>query len=131
MAYVLSTFVAQLPLLVVLIAGFVLVSRRRAWLGPRSALLGLTGLGVLTLELVMSWVWTIMFPRLIDTFDLSATGLGLVSGVIGMILSVITAVGIGLLIAALVTRPARQAPPVPPAFPPAQAPRGPSGSAAG
>ena len=113
MAYVLSSFAVQLPMLAVLIAGFVLVSGRRARLGPRSTMLAMIGLAVLTLELVMSWVWNIMFPRLIDTFDLTTTALGVVSFAVGVVLAVVTAAGLALLIAALVTRPPQSAPPAP------------------
>lgn len=112
MAYAFSGFVLQVPLLIVMIAGFVLVSSRKARLGGRSTMFALIGLSLLTLELVMSGIWNIMFPRLVAELDLQVSSFGMISLAVGLVLTLLTAVGIGLLIAALVSRPAAD-----PAFP--------------
>jgi hypothetical protein len=106
MAFAFSSLVVQLPLLVVLIAGFVLVSSRRAQLGARSTTFAMIGLALLTAELVLSMIWTISFPRLVTSLDLEPSSFGLVSAGISLILTSLTAVGLGLVIAALVSRPA-------------------------
>jgi len=109
MGYVFSSMLGQLPLLAVLVAGFVLVGQRRARIGARSATLALAGLGVLAFDLVLQTIWNVIFPRLVASLDLRAASFGLASFSVGLILAILTAVGIGLLIAALVSRsgPAR------------------------
>jgi hypothetical protein len=106
MAYVFSGLLGQLPLLAVLIAGFVLVSNGRARIGARSATLALAGLGLLTVDLVLQSIWNILFPRVVASLDLQAASFGLASFSVGLILALLTAIGIGLLIAALVSRSA-------------------------
>ena len=107
MAYVFSGLLGQLPMLAVLIAGFVLVSTRRARIGARSATLALAGLGLLTFDLVLQSIWNVLFPRLVASLDLRAASFGLASFGVGLILALLTAIGIGLLIAALVSRSPR------------------------
>jgi len=104
MAYVFSGLVGQLPMLIVLIAGFVLVGSRRTRIGARSATLSLTGLGLLTFDLILQSIWTILFPRLVVSLDLRAASFGLASFSVNLILTILTAIGIGLLIAAVVSR---------------------------
>ncbi|MFG1602640.1 hypothetical protein [Actinoplanes sp. NPDC049265] len=106
MAFAFSSLLVQLPLLVVLIAGFVLISSRRARLGARSTTLAMIGLALLTGELILSMIWTISFPQLIASLDLQPSGFGLISAAVSLILTSLTAVGLSLLIAALVSRPA-------------------------
>jgi hypothetical protein len=102
--YLFSGVLGHLPLLAVLITGFVLIAGRRAWLGPRSVLLARLGLGALALGSVLQMVWTLLIPLLYSRLDYSATRYGLVISVFGLLTALISAAGVGLLIAALVTR---------------------------
>jgi hypothetical protein len=104
MAFAFSTFVVQLPLLVVMIAGFVLVGSRRAHLGPRSTTFALIGLSLLTAELVLTMIWTTVFPNIYSSLDLEPAQFGLISAGVGLLLTAVTAAGLALLLAALVTR---------------------------
>ncbi|MEV6629280.1 hypothetical protein AB0M54_00840 [Actinoplanes sp. NPDC051470] len=118
MAFAFSSFVVQLPLLVVMIVGFVLVGSRRARLGPRSTTFAFIGLALLTAELVLTTIWTMSFPSLVSSLDLEVSSFGLISAGVGLVLTALTAVGIALLLAALVSRPRD---PFPPHYqPPAQ-----------
>jgi hypothetical protein len=116
MAYVFSALLGQIPMLAVLVIGFVLVGTRRSRLGPRSATLAMAGLGFLTFDHVLQTLWTVLFPRLVASLDLRPSGFGMISFTVGLVLALLTAVGIGLLIAALVTRSP------PPADPPGYGP---------
>jgi hypothetical protein len=102
--YLFSGMLGHLPLLGVLIAGFVLVAGRRRRLGPRSVLFARLGLGTLVLGTLLQWAWTLLIPMLYSSLDYSATRYGVVFGLVGLITSVISAAGVGLLIAAVVTR---------------------------
>ncbi len=99
-----SGIVVQLPLLAILIGGFVLVSTRRARIGARSALFARIGLAVLAVNLVFQAVWTVLFPQLISSLDLEYSQFGMLSFGAGLILTVLLAAGIALLIGAIVTR---------------------------
>ncbi len=110
MGLLFSGVVVQLPLLAVLIAGFVLVSSRRTRIGTRSALFARIGLALLAVDLVFQAIWTVLFPRLITSLDLEYTQFGVLSFGVGLILTVLTAAGIALLIGAIVTRTAPAAP---------------------
>lgn len=102
--YLFSAVLGHLPLLAVVIAGFVLITTGRERIGPRSVLLGRLGLGALAVGSVLQIAWTMAIPALYSTLDYSATRYGLLFSVIGLITSLISAAGVGLLIAALVTR---------------------------
>jgi hypothetical protein len=123
MAFAFSSFIVQLPLLVVLIVGFVLVSSRRARLGARSTTFAMVGLALLTVELVLTTIWTMAFPSMVASLDLETSSFGLISAAVGLLLTALTAIGLGLLLAALVSRsPADPGPPAPPAGPHQQQP---------
>jgi hypothetical protein len=102
--YLFSGMLGHLPLLAVLIAGFVLVATRRERLGPRGTLLARLGLGALLLASLLQFAWQMLIPVLYESLDYSATQYGIVFGLIGLITSVISAAGVGLLIAAAVSR---------------------------
>ncbi|MEU8614928.1 hypothetical protein AB0C29_43785 [Actinoplanes sp. NPDC048791] len=102
--YLFSGLLGHLPLLAVLIAGFVLVAARRDRLSPRSMLFARLGLGALLLGSLLQFAWTMLIPVLYSSLDYSATQYGLVFGLIGLITALISAAGVGLLIAAVVTR---------------------------
>ncbi|MEU8232092.1 hypothetical protein AB0C12_21105 [Actinoplanes sp. NPDC048967] len=102
--YLFSGLLGHLPLLAVLIAGFVLVAARRDRLGPRSMLFARLGLGALLLGSLLQFASTMLIPVLYSSLDYSATRYGLVFGLFGLITALISATGVGLLIAAVVTR---------------------------
>ena len=101
--YFLSNLVGHLPLLGVLVAGFVLVSARRQTIGARSASLARLGLAALLVSVILQLAWAMAIPRLMDTLD-STTQFGLAASVIGIALAVAFAAGIALILAAVVTR---------------------------
>ena len=102
--YLFSTFLGHLPVLAVLVAGFVLVATRRARIGARSALLAQLGLGVLVLSQLLQVLWSLAFPSLLSALDYSSSRYSVLTIVVGLILSLTFAGGIGLLVAAVVTR---------------------------
>ena len=102
--YLFSGLLGHLPLLAVLVAGFVLIATRRAWLGPRSVLLARLGLGALALGSLLQLAWTMLIPTLYSTLDYSVIRHGLLLSVSGLVTSLISTAGVGLLIAAVVTR---------------------------
>jgi hypothetical protein len=109
--YLFSGVLGHLPLLAVLIAGFVLIAARRARLGPRSVLFARLGLGALVLGSLLQIAWTLLIPVLYSRLDYSATRYGLLFSGVGLVTALVSAVGVGLLIAAVVTRsPGRRLP---------------------
>ena len=123
MGYLFSGVLGHLPLLAVLIAGFVLVASRRERLGPRSVLFARLGLGALAFGSVLQIVWTFLLPTLYSSLDYSVTRYGLLFSAFGLATAVLSAAGVGLLIAALVTRsPGPAYPGQPPAGGPFTAP---------
>jgi hypothetical protein len=104
MGLFLSGVVAQLPLLAVVIAGFVVISARRARIGARSALFARLGLALLAVNLVLQGIWTVTFPRLLSSLDMDYSRFGMINLATALILTVMYAGGIGLLVAAVVTR---------------------------
>jgi hypothetical protein len=109
--YFLSNLLGHLPLLGVLIAGFVLVSARRPAIGARSASLARLGLVALLVSVILQLAWSTAIPQVMDTLD-STTQFGLAASVIGILLAVAFAAGVALILAAVVTRsPSGPAPP--------------------
>ena len=98
--------IAQLPLLAVVIGGFVVVGARRAQIGARNALLARLGLAVLAVDLVLQSLWTVTLPQLISSLDMNYSRFGMFSFGVGLILTILYAAAIALLIAAIVTRSA-------------------------
>ena len=102
--YLLSGVLGHLPLLAVLIAGFVLVAARRERIGPRSVLFARLGLGGLLLGSLLQLAWTALLPTLYSRLDYSVMRYGLLFSGIGLVTALLSAAGVGLLIAAIVTR---------------------------
>jgi hypothetical protein len=73
-------------------------------LGPRSTLFARLGLAALALGSLLQIGWTVLFPALYSSLDYSARDYGLLFALTGLMTSVISAAGVGLLIAALVSR---------------------------
>jgi hypothetical protein len=109
-SYLFSTLF-HLPMLAVLIVGLVLVGQRRAVIGRRSTMLARIGLIVLVLAEVLQAAWTVAIPLIYSALDnATVASLGLLSGLVGVILSLLAAVGIALVIAAVVSRNANPGP---------------------
>lgn len=102
--YLFSGLLGHLPLLAVLIAGFVLIATRRRWLGARSVLLARLGLGALALASVLQLAWSMLIPTLYSRLDYSTTRYTLLFSLSGLVTALISAAGVALLIAAVVTR---------------------------
>jgi hypothetical protein len=103
-----GVLLGRLPLLVVLIVGVILLIVRRARM-PRSAFwLGVAGVVVLTLSAVTDVFWVSWVPNLYR--DSSVADVTVLISVVGLTLSLVHAIGIGLIIASALIRPA-----VPPA----------------
>lgn len=94
-------FVVQLPVLAVLITSFVLVSSRRGRIGARRAGLARAGLGLLALDAVLSMLWPVALQSLITGRGIEYTRIGIVSGIVGFLLTALVAAGIALLVAAV------------------------------
>ncbi|MEJ3748539.1 hypothetical protein WEI85_35320 [Actinomycetes bacterium KLBMP 9797] len=122
--YVAGQLIAQLPALLVLVVGLALVAARRRMLTGRSGALAVAGLIVLLVGVIATVGWTASFPWLIgdDVVDLS--DFGLLAFAVGMMLTLLHAVGLALMIAALLASGRRAAPvsqwepPEPPTAPP-------------
>src|SRR3712207_3137642 len=111
MGLLFSGLLGQLPLLAVVIGGFVLVGVHRNRIGARSALLARCGLGLLAADLVAQIIWTATFAELVASLDLDHTRFGMLSFGVGLLLTILLAAGVGLLIGAIVSRPAPAAQP--------------------
>jgi hypothetical protein len=102
----------QLPLIAVLAVGLVLVGQRKAAIGPRATLLARSGLALLLVHSVLQAAWTVSIPMLYQALrSSSVASIGVLSGLIGVLLALVLTIGVGLLIAAVVTRTS------PPSFP--------------
>jgi hypothetical protein len=102
--FLFSSLLGQLPLIAVLVVGLVLVSSRAARMGPRSALFARLGLAALALSCVLGLAWGLLLPTLYSRLDYSVTQYGLLFSGFGLITALLSAAGIGLLIAAAVSR---------------------------
>lgn len=100
----------QLPMLVVLVAGFGALSARRRRLPRRAVLLGYAGCAVLLLATLVSGGWAAMLPHLLTDVDISSRIWGVLTFVVGMVQVVLYASGIGLLLAALLSSAAPRQP---------------------
>jgi hypothetical protein len=109
----------QLPLLAVLVTGLALVAGRRRRIGARRATLALAGLGALALTLFLSVLTSVLVPTLVTEFDVRATQIGVFSAISALAMSALTAAGVALLLAAILSAgpdqqpPARYQPPMP------------------
>jgi hypothetical protein len=109
----------QFPVLAVLVAGLIILSMPGRQLPGRSGWLARAGLGVLLAQVIASMVWSGVFTQIVvqSPFDMSVSQYGILSAIVGFMLAVFFAAGLGLLIAAFVS--ARS-----PAFPGGGVPRG-------
>jgi hypothetical protein len=109
--------VVQLPVFVVLVVGFVLLSSQGRGLPPRTLLLARAGLGVLLAEALVSITWSTVLPQIFTRLDYSS-GLvrtyGLATAIVSFMLALLFALGLGLLIAAVLAARAPGFTPPPP-----------------
>ncbi|WP_213456709.1 hypothetical protein [Rhizomonospora bruguierae] len=99
MGALLGQFVTQLPLLIVLVVGGVLLLTRRERLSRRSGTLGLTGLGVLLIGLLGNVLWMSALPQFYRRLGNGYAALTIMS----LLLALVHTAGIGLLIGAIIT----------------------------
>jgi hypothetical protein len=123
-------FATRLPVLAVLVAGFLLLAGAGRRLPPRSVLLARVGLAVILTETLGAMTWSALLPQLLAWVDYrsgSFRSYSIVNGVLSFLLAVLLAAGIGLLLAALLTM--RQPGPAPAPYshqpPPGPVPPGP------
>jgi len=113
-AYVAIQVAAQLPALIVLVVGLVLVAARRRTLNGRARGLGLAGCAVLLAGLLATTAWTSSYIWIYAGGDLDVREFGLITSVVGLFLTLIHATGLALVIAAVL---AGARPATPPDFP--------------
>jgi hypothetical protein len=96
--------VVQLPVLVALIVGLVLLAGPGRQLPPRSRLLARFGLILLLVERLVALAWSAFVPQLLAQLDLDGGVVhtyAIASALVGFLLALLAAAGIGLLVAAL------------------------------
>jgi hypothetical protein len=94
--------IVQLPTLLVLVAGLVLLATRRGGL-RRSAGLAIAGCVLLLVGTVAGATWGVSIPVLVDEGTISVQEIGAISVGVGLLLSLIHAGGLALLIVAVLT----------------------------
>lgn len=104
MAGLIGQFVVQLPLLVIVVIGGILLLTRRGQLPQRGTNLGLVGLGLLVLSVLADTVWYASLPALFRSDVMSYGRSGMISFVAGLLLALLHAAGIGMLVMGLVSR---------------------------
>lgn len=113
-AYIAIQFVAQLPALIVLVVGLVLVAARRHVLTGRARALATSGCAVLLAGILLSVAWTSSYIWIYSDGDFDAREFGLITSAVGLVLTLIHATGLALVIAAVL---AGARPNTPPTFP--------------
>jgi hypothetical protein len=118
--YGLSVIVLQLPTLVVLVAGIALLTTRRATLPPRSVQLGVAGCVAMLVGTLVGLAWSVSLPLLVSQGGgVNFTNVSLLSLLVGGVLTLLHAAGLGLLIAAVLGGVRVPDPPPTAAAPPA------------
>jgi hypothetical protein len=97
----------QLPLLIVLVTGLIVVGARRERAGRRRAGLALAGLVILALDAVVPVLWSVFSLSVMSPHDVSPDRYVTYLTAINVALSAFTAAGIALLIAAAIIDPHR------------------------
>ncbi|GAB1642793.1 hypothetical protein KRMM14A1259_32160 [Krasilnikovia sp. MM14-A1259] len=111
--YLVNILAGHLPMLAVVVGGFVLLGVRRARLGKRVTSLAQAGLAALALAIALQSAWSAALPFLIQRGVLDVRGSGPVLFIVGMATSVLVAGGVGLLLGAVLARAGRQEPVAP------------------
>jgi len=94
-------FAVRLPVIVVLVVGLSLLMLRRAALAGRGGGLAVSGCVVMLVAVALGILWSASFPALAAA-DFSANQIGIASTVVNGVITVLDAIGLGLLIAGLV-----------------------------
>jgi len=113
-------FLVQVPMFAVLVVGLIVLGSSGRRLPPRSLLFARAGLAVMLTQTVVSSLTTYALPQLISRmdYDTSSSYLrnwGLLWGGINFVLGVVFAIGVALLVAALLAARGPAFPPPPPA----------------
>jgi hypothetical protein len=99
---VLGQVATQLPIVLVLIVGLILVMNRRDRMPRRARALALAGCAALLVEVVLGLAWTLSVSWLVEQ-GMGAT-IALVSVASNLLLSLLTVAGLGLLIGSTLSR---------------------------
>jgi hypothetical protein len=105
--YILPTFVQglyALPSLLTLLVGIVLIQVRVGGSAPRRRALGLAGCGVLLLNGLVNVGYVTALPYIIGNLRFGA-GYSLLVGVTTLLQTLLYSLGLGLLLAAVITKP--------------------------
>ncbi|MEO3926713.1 hypothetical protein ABGB07_23010 [Micromonosporaceae bacterium B7E4] len=95
--FVLVQGVMQIPVLLVLVVGLILVAARRDRLSRLAKGLTVAGCGVLLIGILANVAWLALIPTLLRT-DPSTTEFGVINAGVALVLNLCQAVGLGLLI---------------------------------
>ncbi|MDW5322234.1 hypothetical protein [Plantactinospora sp. KLBMP9567] len=94
--------VVQVPVLLVLVAGLILVAARRDRLSRLARGLAVAGCGVLLIGVLANVAWLASIPTLLRAGQ-SAAEFGVISAAVALVLNLCQAVGLGLLIGGVLT----------------------------
>jgi hypothetical protein len=100
---VVGQLVVQLPVVLVLVVGLILVAVRGRRLSGRARSLGFAGIGLLLLGALMSAAWSIAIPSIVLDNHLTSREYGPLSAGVGTLLGIWHAAGLALLIGAVVS----------------------------
>jgi hypothetical protein len=111
-----GTFLVQAPVFGVLVVGLILLATQGHRLPPRSRQLGRIGLVIMLVEAVASVLWTALLPQLLSRMSYDRGFIqtySIATAIVGIIMSLLFATGLGLLVAALMAarQPAVWGPP--------------------
>jgi hypothetical protein len=99
----------QLPMVLVLVAGVVLIILRGVRVSGRARSLAIAGIGMLLLNVLMSAAWALAIPWILEHNRLASNEFNPISIGVGTLLSAWRAAGVGLLIGAALFRGGRPA----------------------
>ena len=109
---VVGQLVVQLPVVLVLLVGLILVGVRGRHLSRRARSLGYAGIGLLLLGALMSAAWSIAIPSIVLENHLTSREYGPLSAGVGTLLGIWHAAGLALLVGAAVSRSPRPGTPL-------------------
>ncbi|MEN3609022.1 hypothetical protein AAH979_05670 [Plantactinospora sp. ZYX-F-223] len=104
--FVLVQGVVQVPIVLVLVVGLILLAARRDRLSRLAKGLAVAGCGVLLFGVLANVAWLASIPTLLRA-DHSAAEFGIISAGVALMLNLCQAVGLGLLIGGLLAGGAR------------------------
>jgi hypothetical protein len=95
-------FIGQIPQLLVLIAGIILLAARRQTMPGKAAGAGIAGLVAIMLGMLLSTAWLIGLSNL--SYDLGYSEIAPLMSIVSLVVAFLNATGIGLLIVAVLIR---------------------------